>query len=176
MRPHAAGDCKRRVLAPGGPAVGQGAIPGGQVGAIKGKARAGGGRHACPRRGRSACGVGRSCQAGRRVLVLFHTNPKHESATACKSNTAARHASESKSTPCHNSTAAAAKSNKRQQVQCEAAVCSDKRQERQPQRSAVLPSSKDYEVLRGRQNHRGHEEKQMGGANCEASAEKVDGA
>ena len=28
--------------------------------AIKDKARAGGKRHACPRRGRSACGVGRS--------------------------------------------------------------------------------------------------------------------
>jgi hypothetical protein len=63
-----------RVLAPGGPAVGQDAIPGGQAGAIKGKARAGGGRHACPRRGRCACRVGRSCriegQVGRRVLVL----------------------------------------------------------------------------------------------------------
>jgi hypothetical protein len=73
MRPHSAGDCKRRVLAPGGPAVGQGAIPGGQVGAIKGKARAGGKRHACPRRGRSACGVGRSCriegQVGRRGVL-----------------------------------------------------------------------------------------------------------
>ena len=73
MRPHAV-RLQERVLAPGGPAVGQGASQAGQAGAIKGKARAGGGRHACPRRGRSACGVGRSCriegQAGRRVLVL----------------------------------------------------------------------------------------------------------
>jgi hypothetical protein len=45
-----------------------------QAGAIKGKGSAGGGRHARPRLGRSACGAGRSCrieeQVGRRVLVL----------------------------------------------------------------------------------------------------------
>ena len=32
----------------------------GQAGAFKDAGRAGGGRHACPRRGRAACGVGRS--------------------------------------------------------------------------------------------------------------------
>ena len=32
----------------------------GQAGASKDAGRAGGGRHACPRRGRAACGVGRS--------------------------------------------------------------------------------------------------------------------
>jgi hypothetical protein len=45
-----------------------------QAGAFKDAGRAGGKRHACPRRRRSAFGVGRSCriegQVGRRVLVL----------------------------------------------------------------------------------------------------------
>eukprot|EP01047_Picozoa_sp_COSAG01_P041370 COSAG01_NODE_3546_length_5949_cov_2.806700_2_plen_219_part_00 len=79
---HACDRIRRRVTAreiyasprPGPPAVGQDASQDGQAGAIKGKARAGGKWHACPRRGRSACGAGRSCriegQAGRRVLVL----------------------------------------------------------------------------------------------------------
>jgi hypothetical protein len=75
MRPHSAGDCKRESSPWAAPQLGKVQSQDGQAGAIKGKARAGGKRHACPRRGRSACGVGRSCriegQAGRRVLVLL---------------------------------------------------------------------------------------------------------
>jgi hypothetical protein len=82
-RPVHACDCMRRVTASKRESSPRAArswarcnprMEDGQAGAIKGKASAGGKRHACPRRGRSACGVGRSFriegQAGRRVLVL----------------------------------------------------------------------------------------------------------
>ena len=51
---------QERAVAPGGPQLTAMAFWDGQAGAFKDAGRAGGGRHACPRRGRAACGVGRS--------------------------------------------------------------------------------------------------------------------
>ena len=54
------GGLQERAVAPGGPPLTAMAFWDGQAGAFKDAGRAGGGRHACPRRGRAACGVGRS--------------------------------------------------------------------------------------------------------------------
>eukprot|EP01047_Picozoa_sp_COSAG01_P056797 COSAG01_NODE_6484_length_3638_cov_100.861260_4_plen_67_part_00 len=53
-------DSQERGVAPGGPQLTAMAFWDSQTGAFKGKGSAGGKRHARHRRGRPACGVGRS--------------------------------------------------------------------------------------------------------------------